>query len=144
MNIIIELTRDCNLRCDHCLRGEPQKMHIQKKLVETLFQAVPEIYNLTLSGGEPALVPEKINMVTNLIKKHKVDVLSFYIATNGTIASNKFLCSVLNLWGTCTDNEASQLHISNDSFHNKDLIEKNLNRFQALSFSSFKHYPKSF
>jgi organic radical activating enzyme len=144
MNILIEVTRQCNLKCDHCLRGEPENKVIQKKHVELLFSQLEEISLLTLTGGEPALWPSKIEMILSVAKKYKVDVQNFYIATNGTIASDSFLLSLIKLWLYCSENEISGVSISNDNFHDMKLIEKNLKTFEALSFVKYKYFPRGF
>lgn len=38
MNLVIEVTRKCNLSCDHCLRGCSQNMDMKKEYIEdTIF-----------------------------------------------------------------------------------------------------------
>lgn len=142
MEIIIEVTRQCNLKCDHCLRGEPENKIIRKRHVELLFSQVEEIHTLTLTGGEPALWPSKIEMILSVAKKYEVDIQNFYIATNGTIAYDSFILSLIKLWLYCSDNEISGMDISNDNFHDMDLIEKNLKKFKALSFVKYKYFPR--
>lgn len=91
MNILIEVTRDCNLTCEHCLRGEKENKSIQRKDVEALFSKInTEINTLTLTGGEPALKPDKIEMILDIAKSYGIDIYNFYMATNGTIASDEF------------------------------------------------------
>lgn len=142
MNILIEVTRQCNLKCDHCLRGEPENKTIKKRHVELLFSQLKEIHLLTLTGGEPALCPSKIEMILSVAKKYEVDIQNFYIATNGTITSDSFILSLIKLWLYCSENEISGVDISNDNFHNMDLIERNLKKFQTLSFVKYKYFPR--
>lgn len=97
MNIIIEVTRECNLYCEHCLRGEPQNKSIQEDHIRSLFDAVKEINVLTLTGGEPALYPEKIQMIADVAREMEVDVRNFYLATNGTIANDGFLKAIMEI-----------------------------------------------
>jgi organic radical activating enzyme len=144
MNLIIEVTRECNLRCDHCLRGEPENKSIQEKNVISLFKQIEngEINTLTLTGGEPALRPDKIQMILDVAKIYNVEIRNFYIATNGTIASDYFLKVLMELYLYCSDNEVSSVDISNDTFHNKELIQKNTKKFQMFSFIRYKHSPE--
>jgi organic radical activating enzyme len=145
MNLLIEVTRECNLKCEHCLRGKAESKSIQEKDIISLFKQIQgqEIYSLTLTGGEPALRPDKIQMILDIAKEYNIDIFSFYIATNGTIASDNFLRVLMELYLYCSDNETSCVEISNDSFHNMDLIKQNQKKFEMFSFTKFKFYPKN-
>ena len=56
-NLVVEVTRRCNMSCDHCLRGCGQNMDLQDKHIETLTSQLENGYisNITFSGGEPSL-----------------------------------------------------------------------------------------
>jgi hypothetical protein len=138
MDIIIEITRQCNLNCDHCLRGDAEDMVIGREHVESLFSQVDQIDCLTLTGGEPALHPDKINMIIDVAEEHDVEILNFFIATNGTIASLDFIMALVRLHHYCSDNEISMVLVSNDVFHDTDKIRENIGRLQALSFVDYK------
>jgi organic radical activating enzyme len=144
MNIIIEVTRECNLTCEHCLRGEAENKTIQMKDIIALFKALKgqEILTLTLTGGEPALKPFVIQMILDYAKLYEINIQNFYIATNGTIASDEFLKVLMELYLYCSNNEISCVDISNDSFHNMELIQKNIKKFQMFSFIQFKFKPE--
>ena len=36
-NLIIEITRRCNLQCDHCLRGNAESIDLDITTIDTLF-----------------------------------------------------------------------------------------------------------
>lgn len=59
-DVAIELTGRCNLKCEHCLRGPAQRKDISRETLLAFFQAVDSIDTLTLTGGEPSLVPHLI------------------------------------------------------------------------------------
>lgn len=67
--LILELTRQCNMRCAHCMRGEPEDKTIGTSILERLFREVRHIEHLGLTGGEPALVPEQIEWIVHLAKR---------------------------------------------------------------------------
>ena len=52
--LILELTRQYNMRCAHCMRGEPEDKTIGTSILERLFREVRHIEHLGLTGGEPA------------------------------------------------------------------------------------------
>jgi hypothetical protein len=143
-NIIIEVTRRCNLECPHCLRGEAQNMDIKGEHLVNLFCGLKgsDVGSLTLTGGEPSLVPEKIRTIIYLAKGFDVNIHNFYIATNA--AKNPkfkdFVMACLELYLYCSENEMSAIHWSNDSYHEND--PDNVRLLQALSFSSAKYEEK--
>lgn len=103
-----------------------------------LFSQVDQINCLTLTGGEPALRPDKINMIIDVAEEHDVDIFNFFIATNGTIASLDFIIAMIRLHHYCSDNDVSVVLVSNDIFHNADKIRENIRWLQALSFVDYK------
>ena len=36
-NLVIEVTRKCNLQCAHCLRGEAQDIEISEAVIDKIF-----------------------------------------------------------------------------------------------------------
>ncbi len=145
MNIIIEVTRECNLYCEHCLRGEPQNKSIQEDHVRMLFDAVKEVNLLTLSGGEPALYPEKIQMIADVAREMEVDVHNFYLATNGTVANDDFLKAIMEMYLLCSENEISSVDVSNDVFHEQSWNwDDNMKRFKMFNFTKHKYQKPSF
>jgi hypothetical protein len=109
--------------------------------VDTLFAIIKHVDTLILTGGEPALHPYRIKAITAIAKKRMVTIDNFYIATNGTISTDLFLSSVFELWQYCRSNIKSCLDISNDKFHDIDLIEENLKRLSVFSFTKLK-FPR--
>ena len=49
----IELTRRCNEKCEHCLRGDAMDIDLSKEVIDALFDNnnIRLIENLLLSGG---------------------------------------------------------------------------------------------
>lgn len=140
-SIVIELTRRCNLSCDHCMRGEPESIDIADSTLEALFSRVERIGSLSLTGGEPSLVPDRIYKIIELIKRYRVDVSSFYIATNAFQITDDFIRVCMELYLACTDNEVSQVHISNSPYHINGGIA--VERLMLLKFVSYKYDDKT-
>jgi len=135
-DVIIEITRRCNLQCEHCLRGNAQNIDINTKFIDALFERVGYIGSLTITGGEPGLRPKLINYIVESAKAHNVDIGSFYLATNGTQASDDFILALIKLYLYCSDNETTQVEISNDQYHDNN--EEATRRLQALAFVNYK------
>lgn len=134
---MIEVTRRCNMACDHCLRGEPQKKDIPDSMIDTFFEKVGSgiINNLTITGGEPSLVPEKIEKIIEAAKRNGTDIENFYIVTNGKQVTDAFLMAVMRLHCYCSDNEYSGLQYSNDYYHDP-IITDNVKRLEVFKFAS--------
>jgi len=142
-NVVIEITRKCQLKCAHCLRGNAQGVNIKTEYLESFFSRVKAIDTLTISGGEPSLVPEKILEIIAIAKKHKTEIGSFYIATNA--AKNpkfkSFILACMELYMYCSDNEISSINWSNDKYHQNE--PENIRLLSILKFASEK-FSKEF
>ena len=138
-DVVIEITRQCNMRCDHCLRGDPQNINISDEILDEFFRKIKghSIGTLTLTGGEPSLVADRIKAAVKYAKKYKVYVGSFYIVTNAKQVTSAFLCSVIELFSYCSDNEISKLVYSSDQYHEKP-SDINLRKLQCFSFFGAK------
>lgn len=120
-SLVIECTRRCNMTCAHCLRGDAEDVDVDICHIHSLFKQIDSIGCLTLSGGEPSLVPYIIQWVREVAFTAKVDVGNFYIATNGKDVPDSFVYEVVRWYGQCTDNEISQVSISNDDYHESNV-----------------------
>lgn len=138
-NAVIEVTRRCNMSCAHCLRGDAETIDISDEYLDKFFSKVSFISTLTLTGGEPSLVPGRIRAVIRSIKKHKVDVGTFYLVTNGKMVSDDFLLALVELYVACSDPGSFEEGIggvawSSDPFHD-DVSKANIQKLRVLSFA---------
>ena len=138
--MVIEVTRMCQLKCQHCLRGTAQNKIASLEDVDTLMSKTEHISTLTFTGGEPALVPDMIEGIRYMAQKNKTEIGNFYVATS-TVAPEEsfkeFIVACLEFHLFCTDNEISQINWSNDSFHK--LNDRNVRLLKLLSFASPKY-----
>lgn len=139
-NVIIEITRRCNMTCLHCLRGDQQNVDIPLEYIDTLFEKIDYISHLTITGGEPSLKPRIIDYIVESAKKNNVDIGGFYIATNGKKVSDEFLLSLIRLHNFCTDNEISEVKISYDDYHDRPETREEEAERDKLSVFSFVRY----
>lgn len=92
--ILIDPTTSCNLRCIGCWAGEYQQhFSLGKDLMDRIIREAKElgIYFITVSGGEPFLSKEFLEIV----EKHD-DVL-FHTYTNGTLIDEKMAKKIVEL-----------------------------------------------
>lgn len=116
-NLIVELTRKCNMSCQHCLRGAAENKQISIETLDNIFSKIYSINMLTLGGGENSLSPKNIENLIDSLQKNGVDVQNFYVVTNAKKLTPSFFNAIERLFNYCNDNECSQLVWSNDKFH---------------------------
>lgn len=109
MQIYILLTNNCNLSCSHCIRDDKSDKTLSSTELDVLFNNVNfENNHIVLTGGEPSLHPDFINILEEVIKKAK----KITICTNGI--NNYYFEKIKN----------SNIHIQfsidgNREYHNK-------------------------
>jgi len=149
-NMVIEVTRRCNMSCTHCLRGDAECLDMNMRYVNQLFSKIDSISNLTLTGGEPGLVPHIINKIIDSAHRHNVEVSSFYLVTNAKKTSRKFVNTLLRLYEEFNseydanynsyaedagwdENSMCAVQYSNDAYHD-DRDREGFNLLRALRF----------
>lgn len=81
-NVVIEITRRCNMCCAHCLRGDAENVDIQEKYIDAFldsFEKGAYISSLTFTGGEISLNIPAIRYTLKAVKERGIAVGSFYI-----------------------------------------------------------------
>ena len=152
MNIMLEITRRCNLKCEHCMRGDAQNLDMSGEIMEKLFSQVDSVFQISLTGGEPFIAPDVIEKMVAIIIARKVKVWRCTTVENGTILDERGIRCIkaLNRLGEYIKNEVwvmtdeEQLKdvkkpigvsISNSNFHAND-VEK------AIEF--YKQYASDY
>ncbi len=126
----VEITRKCNMKCAHCLRGDAQNKTISKEVIDSLLDQINSIGQLTLTGGEPFLEPEMIEYLFTGIIKRKIPILEVGCMTNGSIKSaalahsfNKMAVYIAKVNPFKDDKEKFsrlvQFKMSKDPYHDK-------------------------
>lgn len=140
-NLMIETTRQCQLMCGHCVRGDSESCTMNKEYMEQLLDNVEQIGTVTFTGGEPFLYPQCIEDFIHICKRNDIAVDTFFIATNGIIhETNSALAkeginAIMGLYQLCDDNEVSSIRVSNTKWHGNNTSDSNL-----LNIFSFTHY----
>lgn len=136
-NLVIEVTRKCNLTCEHCLRGDAQNLDLKHGVISDLFEHndIDYISTVTFTGGEVTLNIEAINRFIDTCNDYNVNVGSFYIVINGVNIPNEFITTVARLYAFCDDNEISQIQVSESDFYfGQDIDQiKKLELFKIFS-----------
>ena len=61
-SLTLEVTRKCNLACEHCMRGDAKNVNMTYDVIDKVLdnEEINSINQLGFSGGEPTLVPDLI------------------------------------------------------------------------------------
>lgn len=90
-SIVVETTRRCNMRCRHCLRGEPQNKDIDLAYIDALLNQADIIDSVVFTGGEPTLNLDAMeHMAAGLINRG-VLLFNFQVLTNGVEYSERLV-----------------------------------------------------
>lgn len=120
-DLMIELTRSCNMVCTHCIRGQAQKVVISIDTIQELVEKlnITEVGSLMFTGGEPSMYPELIMETMELFKRRDISYQSFFIATNAIRhnKSNDFFIALANLYANAEDKDMCSVRISRDDYH---------------------------
>lgn len=88
----IEITGCCNMKCAHCRATMEKKIYMPLDKIDKILQFsarnMGEEFNLTLSGGEPFLHPDLLEIVHRGID---IGCSEIVITTNGSLISEDFV-----------------------------------------------------
>lgn len=117
-NLCIEVTRKCNMRCAHCLRGAAQSIDIENDYIDELLRHCDDgIGCLTFTGGEPTLNLESIEHTLQIIRWRNIPLGGFYVVTNGKVYRRRLTEILDGIYPYCYEHELCGLAVSNDEFH---------------------------
>ncbi len=136
-HLTIEVTRKCNMRCEHCLRGPAQRKTIDNHHIYKIMQLINNVSTLTITGGEPTLAMDSLEQIKHCAMYGSCDVNSFYMVTNGKAINVEALAQwAYGMKFACTDNEISRIGFSFDCFHtntfNCKQVEKRRRNYYKL------------
>lgn len=96
-DLIIEVTRKCNMKCCHCLRGRSDDMDMPREYIENILSRICSIDVLTFTGGEPSLGINAMLETLRYCARYRIPVREVYIATNGKHVPEEFI-EALRQW----------------------------------------------
>ncbi|ECO3474224.1 radical SAM protein [Campylobacter jejuni] len=139
-NLCIEITRRCNMRCGHCMRGDAEAVDIPLRHISNLLRHVRHIHHFNITGGEPSLNVRAIRHILGRVRAYDITVNDFYIVTNGSVTSRsrEFIEACAALYEYQQEKEQGpgsghMLEMSDDRFH--DPAE------HAATFAALSPYP---
>lgn len=144
-DIEISLTRQCNMDCPHCYKGNSQDVNLSTEDIDALISQTEMIGNLYLTGGEPTLCLDTMSYLLNRIEAEEIPVFKLVVVTNG-LTDAKAVTGVLTHWAKyiqqcnkdykgldCTSDNFVELRISRDKYHSHStFVEKQIERYQQM------------
>ena len=126
--LVLEITRRCNIQCLHCLRGKAQAKDMDNLTMQKALEGITSIGTITFTGGEPTLAVDRIRYFIEYLHTTDIYLGSFYVVTNGKIASRSLHKALLELSYLCHNMGIGGLVMSQDNFHK----ELGYNQYPAL------------
>ena len=122
-DLVIEVTRRCNMCCAHCCRGEAENIDITHEVIDRTLANLSGIGMLVFSGGEPSLNTEAIEYTLEVCKRKGISVSAFYVVTNAKCsdraAYERFIVACLRWYAYCDDRYICGVAQSLDMFHDE-------------------------
>ena len=84
VNLSLEVTKRCNFKCRHCLKGEAQEEDLDLNVIAKIFKRGVIVQNLQFTGGEVFMVPDLFHKIVDRIISSGAMVNHANIVTNGT------------------------------------------------------------
>ena len=118
---VIDVTRRCNMACEHCLRGEAEDMDLNLDFARKALEGIRSIDEIVFTGGEPSLNVPCMEALLRICKESGLRVNSFFLATNGKEVTMNFLECLMHWYAYCIscsgDPYMSAVALSRDMFH---------------------------
>lgn len=135
--LILEVTRRCNMCCEHYLRGDAEAVDMNKEVVNKVLDEVCHIGHIFFTGGEPSLNIPLIQYVFDELIRRKISIGSFGIITNGKENQEELAITLLKAYSRLPleDPKYCYVAMSKNQFHE----ETGPNLLKALSFYSDNH-----
>ena len=84
------------MNCAHCMRGDAQNVDMSNDCIDILLSQTSRIENLLFTGGEPALVIEKMQYFLDVCKKNNIYIQHLKIVSNGKFDYKPFTQLIKN------------------------------------------------
>ena len=136
--LLLELTRQCNLNCVHCFRGESENKYMKVDIIEKVLKNIARVNTFLITGGEPLLAIEQLREINDYLKQDRINIREFVVVTNGTILTDE----IIDILSTINERSYLEIRISNDKFHELELEKNNLKHIKEKNVDILKKYFK--
>lgn len=120
--LVIEVTRRCNMTCGHCLRGDAQNLDMSLQMIEKIIDSIDNVCTVTFTGGEPTLNLDAIeHYFEYALEKDKLPS-AFYLVTNGTGDQLRLATLLLKYYPYMQEQCVCGVSLSVDEFHETPFV----------------------
>lgn len=131
--LMLEITRNCDLKCEHCCRGEKEIVNMSLETMANVFKDIRYVSDILLTGGEPFIAINQLEYLAELILSGKIHVGRISIITNATVLGSRTMRVLKQLQRLVE----LDLRLSSDVFHmmeldRLDLLEKRKENIKIL------------
>ncbi len=132
----LEVTRNCTLYCEHCLRGDKECVNMSLDTLENVFKDIKGIDTLLLTGGEPLIAINQLEKLAEIIKSKGIKIGTIRLITNGTIMSAR----VLRVLKELANIAKLDIKVSDDIFHLLELERLGFTELRNKNLAILKEY----
>ena len=127
-NLVLEITRRCNMHCAHCQRGEAEDKDMDFAVIDRILELADSVQSVTFTGGEPSLYIPAIRYFFEKAKALGKMPYWFYVVTNGKENQLELAVELLKVYPEMEEQEFCGIALSVDTFHEKhqDFLVKGL------------------
>lgn len=129
--LMIEITRKCNLKCEHCLRGDAQNITMGKEVIDKIFEDAADCKQILFTGGEPLLALDEIEYFVDKILESDWTTKNIAMTINGTIRDRR-LIDIANKFCRSREGQTVHIFVSDDEFHNTDESNRTLDFYHKF------------
>jgi uncharacterized radical SAM superfamily Fe-S cluster-containing enzyme len=134
-DVVLEVTRRCDMKCTHCLRGCAENIDMSQDIADTFLNSAESIGSLVFTGGEPVLNSDLVIHIIDRIIDENIPLEYFYMVTNAGVFSEELFNKIIDLYNYVEDKYLSNVFVSFDKFHDQSkTITKNSARWKTLEF----------
>lgn len=131
LNVSIEITHRCNLRCSMCFQSKSTDKSLEMKTeeVKNIIDRLPLWTIITFTGGEPFMRRDFRNILSYALKKRKCSIL-----TNAELINEKDIEMLVNEKLSLIGISIDGIGATHDNIRNKaKLFEKTIETIRKLS-----------
>lgn len=130
----LEITRNCTLHCEHCLRGDKECVNMSLDTLNNVFKDIEKIDTLLLTGGEPLIAINQLEKLVEIIKSKEIKIGTIRLITNGTIMSAR----VLRVLKEFANIAIFDIKVSDNIFHTLELERLGFTELRNKNFTILK------
>ena len=129
-NLAMIVTEQCNLECEHCLRGQCSNRVMSDEVIEATLDQIVSIVNLNICGGEPTFALDRIEKIIDVIIEKQILVDAFSVVINGTRYDGKFLDLLKYFYDEVFGPRKKKIifSISWDEYHHREIDRLNMRK----------------